>query len=273
MLSNPRLADLITRRIGDGWIKHLEQLHRLEPLAEDPAFRREWREIKRHNKGVLAKLVYAKTGVEVNLDTLFDIQVKRLHEYKRQLLNLLHIITLYNRARRNPAAALQPRTFIFGGKAAPGYYLAKLIIKLINSVADVVNSDPAVNGRLKVVFFPNFNVKSAHRIYPGAELSEQISTAGLEASGTGNMKFAMNGALTIGTLDGANIEIRDEVGPENFFLFGLTAAEVLERKSRGTGRATATKPTPSSGRRSTRSAPDISPPTPRPCSSRWWIPC
>jgi starch phosphorylase len=233
VLSNPRLTELITGRIGDRWINHLEELRRLEPLAEDAAFRREWREVKRHNKAVLADLVRARTGVGLDLDTLFDVQVKRLHEYKRQLLNLLHIVTLYNRTRRDPAAFTQPRTFIFGGKAAPGYYLAKLIIKLINSVADVVNGDPAVNGRLKVVFFPNFNVKSAHRIYPGAELSEQISTAGLEASGTGNMKFAMNGALTIGTLDGANIEIRDEVGAENFFLFGLTAAEVLDRKSRG----------------------------------------
>jgi len=233
VLSNPGLAELITSRIGDRWIKRLEDLRMLEPLTEDPAFRRQWREVKQRNKAVLAELVRAKTGVAIDCDTLFDVQVKRLHEYKRQLLNLLHVVTLYQRARRNPAAPLQARTFIFGGKAAPGYYQAKLIIKLINAVAAVVNVDPAVNGRLKVVFFPNFNVKSAHRIYPGAELSEQISTAGLEASGTGNMKFAMNGALTIGTLDGANIEIRDEVGPENFFLFGLTTPEVAERKRLG----------------------------------------
>ena len=233
VLSNPGLTALITRRIGDGFVRHLDELRRLEPLAEDAGFRAEWRAVKRHNKALLARLVRARTGIEIDVDSLFDIQVKRLHEYKRQLLNVLHIVTLYNRARRDPAAAIQPRTFVFGGKAAPGYYQAKLIIKLINSVADVVNGDAAVGGRLRVVYFPNFNVKSAHRIYPAAELSEQISTAGLEASGTGNMKFAMNGALTIGTLDGANVEIRDQVGAENFFLFGLTAAEVVELKKAG----------------------------------------
>jgi starch phosphorylase len=233
VLSNPALTGLVTRRIGDRFVRHLDELASLEPLAEDAGFRDEWRAVKRHNKSALAALIRARTGVAVDVDTLFDIQVKRLHEYKRQLLNVLHIITLYNRARRDPAASVQPRTFVFGGKAAPGYYLAKLIIKLINSVADVVNGDAAVGGRLRVVFFPNFNVKSAHRIYPAADLSEQISTAGLEASGTGNMKFAMNGALTIGTLDGANVEIRDQVGAENFFLFGLTAAQVPDLKRQG----------------------------------------
>ncbi len=233
VLSNPGLTALITSRIGDGFVRDLGELRRLEPLAEDAGFRAEWRAIKRQNKALLARLVRARTGAEIDVDSLFDIQVKRLHEYKRQLLNVLHIVTLYNRARRDPAAAIQPRTFVFGGKAAPGYHQAKLIIKLINSVADVVNGDAAVGGRLRVVYFPNFNVKSAHRIYPAAELSEQISTAGLEASGTGNMKFAMNGALTIGTLDGANVEIRDQVGAENFFLFGLTAAEVVELKKTG----------------------------------------
>ncbi len=232
-LSNPGLTALITSRIGDGFVRHLDELRRLEPLAEDAGFRAEWRAVKRQNKALLARLVRARTGAEIDVDSLFDIQVKRLHEYKRQLLNVLHIVTLYNRARRDPAAAIQPRTFVFGGKAAPGYYQAKLIIKLINSVADVVNGDAAVGGRLRVVFFPNFNVKSAHRIYPAAELSEQISTAGLEASGTGNMKFAINGALTIGTLDGANVEIRDQVGAENFFLFGLTAGEVVALKKTG----------------------------------------
>jgi glycogen phosphorylase len=233
VLSNPGLTELITSRIGDGFVRNLDELRRLEPLAEDAGFQAEWRAVKRQNKALLARLVRAKTGIEIDVDSLFDIQVKRLHEYKRQLLNVLHIVTLYNRARRDPAAAIQPRTFVFGGKAAPGYHQAKLIIKLVNSVADVVNGDAAVGGRLRVVYFPNFNVKSAHRIYPAAELSEQISTAGLEASGTGNMKFAMNGALTIGTLDGANVEIRDQVGAENFFLFGLTAAEVVELKKTG----------------------------------------
>jgi starch phosphorylase len=233
VLSNPALTGLLTRRIGDRFVRQLDELASLEPLAEDARFREEWRAVKRHNKSALAALIRARTGVAVDVDTLFDIQVKRLHEYKRQLLNVLHVVTLYNRARRDPAASIQPRTFVFGGKAAPGYDQAKLIIKLINSVADVVNQDAEVGGRLRVVFFPNFNVKSAHRIYPAADLSEQISTAGLEASGTGNMKFAMNGALTIGTLDGANVEIRDHVGAENFFLFGLTAGEVRSLKTTG----------------------------------------
>jgi len=233
VLSNPTLAELITDNIGPRWVNHLEELRQLEPLTEDRSFREEWRGIKRQNKRALAEWIRLRTGIEVNPDTLFDIQVKRLHEYKRQHLNVLHIITLYNRLRKEPKLDIPPRTFIFGGKAAPGYYMAKLIIKLITSVAEVVNQDSALNGRLKVVFLPNFNVKSAQRVYPAAELSEQISTAGKEASGTGNMKFALNGALTMGTLDGANIEIRDQVGHENFFCFGLTADQVVELKARG----------------------------------------
>jgi glycogen phosphorylase len=233
VLSNPELAALITSKIGDGWPKDLRQLRQLETCATDTDFQRQWRAIKHRNKQRLAELIFTRTGISIKPETLFDVQVKRLHEYKRQHLNVLHIITLYNRLRREPGLEIPARTFIFGGKAAPGYYLAKLIIKLINNVAEVINQDIAVAGRLKVVFLPNFNVKSAQCVYPAADLSEQISTAGLEASGTGNMKFAMNGALTIGTLDGANIEIREEVGHENFFLFGLTAAEVLELKRQG----------------------------------------
>jgi starch phosphorylase len=209
------------------------ELPRLEQWADDPAFQHEWRQVKRANKADLAGLIQERTGVAVEPDTLFDIQVKRLHEYKRQHLNVLHIVTLYNRLKKNPGGDITPRTFIFGGKAAPGYFMAKLIIKLITSVAEVVNNDPDVAGRLKVVFFPDFNVKNSQHIYPAADLSEQISTAGKEASGTGNMKFTMNGALTIGTLDGANVEIREEVGPENFFLFGLAVEEVVELKARG----------------------------------------
>jgi starch phosphorylase len=232
-LNNPGLSRLITARLGDRWVRDLDQLRRLEPLAEGAGFRQEWREAKRQNKVALANLLQARTGVAVDPDSLFDIQVKRLHEYKRQHLNVLHVITLYNRLRREPAADVPPRTVIFGGKAAPGYYVAKLIIKLIHSVAARVNTDPAVNGRLRVAFLPDFNVQNAQRVYPGADLSEQISTAGMEASGTGNMKFTLNGAVTIGTLDGANIEIRDEVGAGNFFLFGLTAAEVQKLKAGG----------------------------------------
>jgi len=227
-LCNPGLSELITRHIGDQWVTRLETLGRLEPLATNPDFAESWRNVKQNNKAALAEYLLQHTGVVVDPATMFDVQVKRIHEYKRQLLNVLHIITLYNRIRAKPDIDLTRRTFIFGGKAAPGYHMAKLIIKLIDSVATVVNRDPMVADRLKVVFFPNFNVKSGQRIYPAADLSEQISTAGKEASGTGNMKFALNGALTIGTLDGANIEIREAVGEDNFFLFGLTTAEIDE---------------------------------------------
>jgi glycogen phosphorylase len=228
LLSNPELAALIKRNIGDGWTEELQQLRQLEGFATNREFQREWCEIKHQNKCRLAELILARTAIRINPDTMFDIQVKRLHEYKRQLLNVLHIITVYNLLRKQQKPKLPARTFIFGGKAAPGYYFAKMIIKLITSVAEVINRDAAIAGRLKVVFLPNFNVTSAQIIYPAADLSEQISTAGMEASGTGNMKFAMNGALTIGTLDGANIEIRDQVGHENFFHFGLESAEVLK---------------------------------------------
>ncbi len=233
VLSNPRLTALITEKIGDGWITDLDQLRQLEPLINDRDFVARWQQVKLENKREQVDFVRQQSGIEVDPTSLFDIQVKRLHEYKRQHLNLLFIITLYNRIKQNPACEIVPRTFIFGGKAAPGYFIAKLMIKLVTSVASVVNSDPDVAGRLKVVFLPNFSVKLGHRVYPMADLSEQISTAGLEASGTGNMKFSMNGALTIGTLDGANIEIREEVGEENFFLFGMTASQVTELKSHG----------------------------------------
>ena len=231
-LSNPRLSKVITGGLGGRWLRHTEdELRRLEPFAEDTGFRRAWREAKAFNKRDLAAFLKERTGVAVDPGSLYDIQVKRIHEYKRQHLNVLHVITLWNRLRHGADAT--PRTVIFGGKAAPGYLLAKLIIRLVHGVAEVVNGDAATSGRLKVVFIPDFNVKTGQRVYPAADLSEQISTAGKEASGTGNMKFALNGALTIGTLDGANVEIREAVGEENFFLFGLTAEAVAERKARG----------------------------------------
>ncbi len=233
VLCNPKLSDLITEHIGDGWIKDLSQLKRLEPLAEDAEFRARWREIKQGNKRTFAALALARTGIVADPDSIFDVLVKRIHEYKRQHLKVLHIVSLYHAIKQNPSLAMQPRTFIFGGKAAPGYHLAKLMIKLITAVGEVVNRDRDVRDRLKVVFLPNFNVTNGQRVYPAADLSEQISTAGKEASGTGNMKFSMNGALTIGTLDGANIEIMQEVGAENFFLFGLNAEEVYALKARG----------------------------------------
>jgi starch phosphorylase len=231
LVSNPRLAKLITGRIGSGWVTQLDELRSLESYADDAAFRQEWRQAKEETKSELASYIFAETGITVAPKSIFDIQVKRLHEYKRQHLNVLHIMTLYNRIQRDPKVEVTPRTFVFAGKAAPGYFMAKLIIKLINSVAEVVNNDAEVNGRLKVVFLPNFNVSLGQKVYPAADLSEQISTAGKEASGTGCMKFTMNGALTIGTLDGANIEIREQVGAENFFLFGLTAQKVEALKA------------------------------------------
>ena len=233
VLSNPRLTALISSAIGSGWITNLDELRRLETFADDTGFRADWRAVKRAAKQDLAALIGTRTGLAVDPDSLFDIQAKRIHEYKRQHLNILHIITQYLRLKDNPDAPITPRTFIFGGKAAPGYALAKLIIRLINAVGDVVNADSDVRGRLRVAFVPDFNVMTAQHVYPAADLSEQISTAGKEASGTGNMKFALNGALTIGTLDGANIEIRNEVGPENFFTFGLTAEEVAALQAQG----------------------------------------
>jgi glycogen phosphorylase len=232
-LANPGLRELLDRTIGDGWLTDLGRLRGLEPFVEDASFRAQWRDIKRSNKSRLAKYIRSETGVELNPDWMFDVQVKRIHEYKRQHLNVLHIVALYHRLKQNPGLSIPQRAFIFGGKAAPGYFMAKRIIKLINAVGETVNADPEVNRFLKVAFVPNFSVKNAHMIYPAADLSEQISTAGKEASGTGNMKFMINGALTSGTLDGANVEMRDEVGPENFFLFGLTESEVQDVKAQG----------------------------------------
>ena len=232
-LANPRLADLISSRIGDDWLTDSDALADLEPLADNAEFRAEWRRIKQRNKQLLALTIRDRTGIEVDPSSLFDVMAKRLHEYKRQHLKLLHVVTLYNRLKADPTANIVPRTVIFGAKAAPGYRTAKLIIKLINDVAQVVNNDPDVAGKLKVVFLPNFNVSLGERVYPAADLSEQISLAGKEASGTGNMKLALNGALTIGTLDGANIDIRNRVREENFFLFGMTAEEVQVHKATG----------------------------------------
>lgn len=233
VLSNPELSELISSKIGKGWIKQLEELSQLEPHADDAEFREQWRQVKAKKKQDLAKIIKERCDITVNPDSMFDVQVKRIHEYKRQHLNALHIIYLYEQIRKNPDLDIVPRTFIFAGKAAPGYVMAKRVIKLVTSVAEVVNNDPDVRDRLKVVFMPDYNVTHSQPVYPGADLSEQVSTAGKEASGTGNMKFSLNGALTIGTLDGANVEIREEVGAENFFLFGLTAPEVVELKQRG----------------------------------------
>ncbi|MFH1495397.1 MAG: glycogen/starch/alpha-glucan phosphorylase [Pseudomonadota bacterium] len=231
--ANPRLAQLITKRIGQDWITDLAQLRKLAPLADDPVFQAEFRAVKRANKEKLAAILANKLKLEVSPDSLFDIQVKRIHEYKRQLLNVLHVITLYNRIRSNPGLEVVPRTVIIAGKAAPGYAMAKLTIKLINDAADIINNDPATRGLLKLAFLPNYDVSSASEIIPAADLSEQISTAGTEASGTGNMKLALNGALTIGTLDGANIEIMEEVGRDNIFIFGLSTEEVTNLRNSG----------------------------------------
>ncbi len=228
---NRRLSDLITEAIGDRWMKNLDELKKIEPLADDAEFRHRFRKVKEANKTALSAYLEQKSGLSIPPNFLLDCQVKRLHEYKRQLLNIFHIITLYNRLREGKGdGPFTPRTVLFAGKSAPGYYVCKLIIKLIHNVSEVIETDPRTRSLLKVVFVPNYGVTLAQRIMPAAELSEQISTAGFEASGTGNMKFALNGALTIGTLDGANVEIREEVGEENFFLFGLTADEIVDMR-------------------------------------------
>jgi starch phosphorylase len=232
-LANPELAALYTERVGESWVTDLNQLRELEGLADDPAFQAQWREVKTARKRVAVEQAARNMEIDVNLDSMFDVQVKRIHEYKRQHLAVLHIVDLYRRLKDQDILEVPPRTFVFGGKAAPGYAMAKLIIKLINSVGEVVNTDPDTRDFLKVVFIPNYNVKTAQLVYPCADLSEQISMAGKEASGTGNMKFSMNGALTIGTLDGANVEIREAVGAENFFLFGMTASEIRQLKESG----------------------------------------
>jgi len=232
-LCNPKLSTLISEKIGDGWATDLFELKKIIPYAGDTEYQQRWFDIKRANKEVLAKYIKNHNNIAINVDSMFDIHVKRLHEYKRQLLNALHVITLYNRIKDNPGGNFVPRTVIFAGKAAPGYYMAKLIIKLINSISEVVNNDPQIGDRLKVLFLRNYAVSNAEKIIPAADLSEQISTAGTEASGTGNMKFALNGALTIGTLDGANIEIKEEVGDDNIFIFGLDAAGVTSLKHSG----------------------------------------
>ena len=231
--ANPGLAELVSEKIGKGWITNLEELEKILPYAEDKEFCRRFMEIKRQNKVRLADYIMKTKGIEINPDSIFDIQVKRLHEYKRQLLNILHVIGLYNQLKMNPGMDIVPRTFIFGAKAAAGYRRAKLIIKLINSVAEVVNNDPVINGKIKVVFMENYRVSVAERLMPAADVSEQISTAGKEASGTGNMKFMLNGAVTIGTMDGANVEICEEVGMDNIFIFGMSAKEVQQKYQGG----------------------------------------
>ncbi len=231
--ANPFLSNIITDKIGDAWLKDLEIFKQLESFVDDEAFLESWRSAKWLNKKLLIDYIESEHNITINPESMFDVQIKRFHEYKRQLLNIFHVITLYNRIKNNPGITMVPRTVIFGGKAAPAYFMAKLIIKLINSVADVVNSDTEVGDNLKVVFLKNYSVTLAEKIIPASDLSEQISMAGLEASGTGNMKFALNGALTIGTMDGANIEIREEVGEENIFIFGLLADEVVKLKENG----------------------------------------
>jgi starch phosphorylase len=231
--ANPLLSQLLIEKIGMDWIKDLAQIKKIEKYVNDKDFIDYWQRVKWNNKQILIEYIEKEHLIKINPDSMFDVQVKRFHEYKRQLLNVFHIITLYNRIKRNPKIKMVPRTIIFGGKAAPAYSQAKMIIKLINAVADVVNNDPDVGDKLKVVFLKNYSVTLAEKIIPASDLSEQISTAGLEASGTGNMKFALNGALTIGTMDGANVEIREEVGADNIFIFGLLADDVVKLKSNG----------------------------------------
>jgi starch phosphorylase len=230
---NTELSSLITEHIGDSWITDLDTLKKLEPLADDAKFQKRFNQIKLNNKKVLADYIQETKGVEVDPTSIFDIQIKRIHEYKRQLMAALHVITLYNRLKENPALETVPRTVIFGGKAAPGYAMAKMHIKLINAIGEKINNDPDTSDRLKCVFLDNYRVTLAEKMIPAADVSEQISTAGMEASGTGNMKFALNGALTIGTLDGANVEIKEEVGDENIFIFGLTVEQVDELRRQG----------------------------------------
>jgi starch phosphorylase len=229
-LANPFLANLITEAIGGNWTTDLDQLQQLVPLADDATFRERFRRAKHQAKCRFADWLKETSGQVVDPDTIFDSQIKRIHEYKRQLLNVLHIIVLYNRLRMNPDQDFTPRTFFFAGKAAPAYHLAKIVIKLINNLAGTINQDPAVRGRIKVLFLPDYNVGLAERLIPASDVSEQISTAGYEASGTGNMKFMMNGALTVGTRDGATIEMAKEAGEENFFLFGLSAQQVIDSR-------------------------------------------
>nr|MCR5406197.1 glycogen/starch/alpha-glucan phosphorylase [Lachnospiraceae bacterium] len=230
---NPLLADWVTSRVGDDWITNLPKINKLKVFADDPKAQQEFMNIKYQNKVRLAKYILENNGIEVDPRSIFDVQVKRLHEYKRQLLNILHIMYLYNELKEHPEMDFYPRTFIFGAKAAAGYRTAKLTIKLINTVADVVNNDPSINGKIKVVFIEDYRVSNAEWIFAAADVSEQISTASKEASGTGNMKFMLNGAITLGTMDGANVEIVEEVGKENAFIFGLSSEEVINYENRG----------------------------------------